>query len=194
MANGTRESALSTRALVEDFVWYKLRQKGYGCQVAAPEKPACALHAAMRAAGDEFEVRFRQAFCDVSMQLHVTPETAYQRFADVVDELFQGGVNWGRVVAFFVFGAALCAESMNKEMATLVDRIVDWMVTYLQTSLQEWMGSSGGWNGFLALYGEGAIEEARRQREGNWASVKTVLTGAVALGALMTVGAFFASK
>lgn len=49
-------------------------------------------------------------------------------------------------------------------------------------------------NGFLALYGDGAIEEARRQREGNWASLKTVLTGAVALGALMTVGALFASK
>lgn len=47
---------------------------------------------------------------------------------------------------------------------------------------------------FTALYGDGALEEARRLREGNWASVRTVLTGAVALGALVTVGAFFASK
>ena len=47
---------------------------------------------------------------------------------------------------------------------------------------------------FTALYGDGALEEAWRLREGNWASVRTVLTGAVALGALVTVGAFFASK
>ena len=47
---------------------------------------------------------------------------------------------------------------------------------------------------FTALYGDWALEEARRLREGNCASVRTVLTGAVALGALVTVGAFFASK
>ncbi|XP_073527158.1 apoptosis regulator R1 isoform X2 [Phyllobates terribilis] len=181
-----------TRPLVEDFVRYKLCQRSL---VPEPNQPAsCPLHTAMRAAGDEFEERFRQAFSEISAQIHVTPGTAYTHFAEVASGLFQGGVNWGRVVAFFVFGAALCAESVNKEMAPLLPRIQDWMVTYIETNLRDWMLSNGGWNGFLALYGDGAIEEARRQREGNWASLKTVLTGAVALGALMTVGALFASK
>ncbi|XP_029436515.1 apoptosis regulator R1 isoform X2 [Rhinatrema bivittatum] len=188
------DPGFSTRSVVEDFVHYKLHRKGYASRPGAAEPPANALHAAMRAAGDEFEDRFRQAFSDLSTQLHVTPGTAYQRFADVVDGLFQGGVNWGRVVALFVFGAALCAESVNKEMMPLVERIMGWMVTYLEENLQDWMRSSGGWDGFVALYGDGAVEEARRQREGNWASVRTVLTGAFALGALMTVGALFASK
>uniref|UniRef100_A0A8C5PJB3 BCL2 like 2 n=1 Tax=Leptobrachium leishanense TaxID=445787 RepID=A0A8C5PJB3_9ANUR len=187
-----RASDLGSRPLVEDFVRYKLHQRGLVSEPVGA--PSCALHSAMRAAGDEFEDRFRQAFSEISTQIHVTPGTAYARFAEVAGGLFQGGVNWGRVVAFFVFGAALCAESVNKEMARLLPQIQEWMVTYLETHLRDWMQSNGGWNGFLALYGDGAIEEARRQREGNWASLKTVLTGAVALGALMTVGALFASK
>ena len=115
----TPASAPDTRALVADFVGYKLRQKGYVCGAGPGEGPAAdPLHQAMRAAGDEFETRFRRTFSDLAAQLHVTPGSAQQRFTQVSDELFQGGPNWGRLVAFFVFGAALCAESVNKEMAT----------------------------------------------------------------------------
>ncbi|XP_072006811.1 polyadenylate-binding protein 2-B isoform X3 [Engystomops pustulosus] len=132
-----------TRPLVEDFVRYKLCQRSL---VAEPNQPAsCPLHSAMRTAGDEFEERFRQAFSEISAQIHVTPGTAYTHFAEVASGLFQGGVNWGRVVAFFVFGAALCAESVNKEMAPLLPRIQDWMVTYIETNLRDWMQSNGGW-------------------------------------------------
>nr|XP_045011492.1 polyadenylate-binding protein 2 [Jaculus jaculus] len=191
----TPASAPDTRALVADFVGYKLRQKGYVCGAGPGEGPAAdPLHQAMRAAGDEFETRFRRTFSDLAAQLHVTPGSAQQRFTQVSDELFQGGPNWGRLVAFFVFGAALCAESVNKEMEPLVGQVQEWMVAYLETRLADWIHSSGGWAEFTALYGDGALEEARRLREGNWASVRTVLTGAVALGALVTVGAFFASK
>ncbi|PNI96626.1 BCL2L2 isoform 6, partial [Pan troglodytes] len=126
-----------------------------------------------------------RTFSDLAAQLHVTPGSAQQRFTQVSDELFQGGPNWGRLVAFFVFGAALCAESVNKEMEPLVGQVQEWMVAYLETRLADWIHSSGGWAEFTALYGDGALEEARRLREGNWASVRTVLTGAVALGALV---------
>ncbi|EPY87633.1 BCL2-like 2 isoform 5 [Camelus ferus] len=181
----TPASAPDTRALVADFVGYKLRQKGYVCGAGPGEGPAAdPLHQAMRAAGDEFETRFRRTFSDLAAQLHVTPGSAQQRFTQVSDELFQGGPNWGRLVAFFVFGAALCAESVNKEMEPLVGQVQEWMVAYLETRLADWIHSSGGWAEFTALYGDGALEEARRLREGNWASVRTVLTGAVALGAL----------
>lgn len=142
----TPASAPDTRALVADFVGYKLRQKGYVCGAGPGEGPATdPLHQAMRAAGDEFETRFRRTFSDLAAQLHVTPGSAQQRFTQVSDELFQGGPNWGRLVAFFVFGAALCAESVNKEMEPLVGQVQDWMVTYLETRLADWIHSSGGW-------------------------------------------------
>uniref|UniRef100_F6U940 Bcl-2-like protein 2 n=1 Tax=Monodelphis domestica TaxID=13616 RepID=F6U940_MONDO len=142
----TPASAPDTRALVADFVGYKLRQKGYACGTGPGEGPTTEpLHRAMRAAGDEFESRFRRTFSDLAAQLHVTPGSAQQRFTQVSDELFQGGPNWGRLVAFFVFGAALCAESVNKEMEPLVGQVQDWMVTYLETQLADWIHSSGGW-------------------------------------------------
>lgn len=142
----TPASTPDTRALVADFVGYKLRQKGYVCGAGPGEGPAAdPLHQAMRAAGDEFETRFRRTFSDLAAQLHVTPGSAQQRFTQVSDELFQGGPNWGRLVAFFVFGAALCAESVNKEMEPLVGQVQDWMVTYLETRLADWIHSSGGW-------------------------------------------------
>lgn len=187
-------SEYSSQEAVEDFIYYKLRQKGYLNRVKLREPPINALHVTMREAGDEYEARFHQAFSDLSSQLHVTPSTAYSSFALVVDELFRGDVNWGRIVALFVFGASLCAECVNKEMTCLVSRIMEWMVTYLDNNLQEWMQHNGGWSGFVSLYGNGAVSEARKQREGHWSSVRTVLTGAVALGAVMTVGALFTSK
>lgn len=142
----TPASAPDTRALVADFVGYKLRQKGYVCGAGPGEGPAAdPLHQAMRAAGDEFETRFRRTFSDLAAQLHVTPGSAQQRFTQVSDELFQGGPNWGRLVAFFVFGAALCAESVNKEMEPLVGQVQEWMVAYLETRLADWIHSSGGW-------------------------------------------------
>nr|QCE20962.1 BCL2L2-PABPN1 protein [Sus scrofa]UNG40262.1 BCL2L2-PABPN1 transcript variant 2 [Sus scrofa]UNG40263.1 BCL2L2-PABPN1 transcript variant 3 [Sus scrofa] len=142
----TPASAPDTRALVADFVGYKLRQKGYVCGAGPGEGPAAdPLHQAMRAAGDEFETRFRRTFSDLAAQLHVTPGSAQQRFTQVSDELFQGGPNWGRLVAFFVFGAALCAESVNKEMEPLVGQVQEWMVTYLESRLADWIHSSGGW-------------------------------------------------
>ncbi|XP_038014562.1 bcl-2-like protein 1 isoform X1 [Motacilla alba alba] len=106
---------------------------------------AANVRQALREAGDEFELRYRRAFSDLTSQLHITPSTAYQSFEQVVNELFRDGVNWGRIVAFFSFGGALCVESVVKEMRVLVKRIVSWMTTYLTDHLDPWIQENGGW-------------------------------------------------
>lgn len=107
--------------------------------------PMAAVKQALREAGDEFELRYRRAFSDLTSQLHITPGTAYQSFEQVVNELFRDGVNWGRIVAFFSFGGALCVESVDKEMQVLVSRIATWMATYLNDHLEPWIQDNGGW-------------------------------------------------
>ncbi|NXL85650.1 B2CL1 protein, partial [Alectura lathami] len=114
---------------------------------------AADVRQALREAGDEFELRYRRAFSDLTSQLHITPGTAYQSFEQVVNELFRDGVNWGRIVAFFSFGGALCVESVDKEMRVLVGRIVTWMTTYLTDHLDPWIQENGGWERFVDLYG-----------------------------------------
>uniref|UniRef100_A0A6I8PDU7 BCL2 apoptosis regulator n=1 Tax=Ornithorhynchus anatinus TaxID=9258 RepID=A0A6I8PDU7_ORNAN len=143
------------RDLVVKFIGYKLAQRGYhwepsgGSAAPAPaprlRPPPPAVHLALRRAGDHFSRRYRRDFADMSGQLHLTPSTARARFAAVVDELFRDGVNWGRIVAFFEFGGALCVESVHREMASPVDGIAQWMTDYLGRRLHPWIQEHGGW-------------------------------------------------
>ncbi|XP_060119610.1 bcl-2-like protein 1 [Heteronotia binoei] len=78
---------------------------GHPSVLEGPEgSPGLDVRQTLREAGDEFELRYRRAFSDLTSQLHITPGTAYQSFEQVVNELFRDGVNWGRIVAFFSFG------------------------------------------------------------------------------------------
>lgn len=104
-----------------------------------------AVKAALRDSADEFEKLFTQAFSDLSSQLDITPDTAYNSFKSVMDEVFKDGVNWGRIVGLFSFGGVLCVECVEKDRDELVCRIADWMTTYLDEHINPWIQSQGGW-------------------------------------------------
>lgn len=150
--------------------------------------PMAAVKQALREAGDEFELRYRRAFSDLTSQLHITPGTAYQSFEQVVNELFRDGVNWGRIVAFFSFGGALCVESVDKEMQVLVSRIASWMATYLNDHLEPWIQDNGGWDTFVELYGNNAAAESRKGQErfNRWFLTGMTVAGVVLLGSLFS--------
>ncbi|XP_042321817.1 bcl-2-like protein 1 [Sceloporus undulatus] len=142
----------------------------------------------LREAGDEFELRYRRAFSDLTSQLHITPGTAYQSFEQVVNELFRDGVNWGRIVAFFSFGGALCVESVDKEMQVLVGRIASWMTTYLTDHLDPWIQDNGGWDRFVDVYGNDAAAKSRKGQErfNKWLLTGATVAGVVLLGSLLS--------
>ncbi|OCT60365.1 apoptosis regulator R11 [Xenopus laevis] len=137
---------------------------------------------ALLEATEEFELRYQRAFSDLTSQLHITQDTAQQSFQQVMGELFRDGTNWGRIVAFFSFGRALCVESANKEMTDLLPRIVQWMVNYLEHTLQPWMQENGGWEAFVGLYGKNAAAQSRESQE-RFGRLLTIvmLTGVFAL-------------
>nr|XP_016854479.1 PREDICTED: apoptosis regulator Bcl-2 isoform X2 [Anolis carolinensis] len=117
-----------------------------------PDPVPQVVHTTLRQAGDEFSRRYRRDFAQMSGQLHLTPSTARSRFVAVVEELFQDGVNWGRIVAFFEFGGMLCVESVSREMSPLVDNIATWMTEYLNQYLRNWIQENGGWDAFVEFY------------------------------------------
>lgn len=112
-----------------------------------PQSDQCAaIHRVLREAGDELERLYQPDFTEMSRQLYLTSTTAQRRFAEVIDELFRDGVNWGRIIAFFEFGGTVCAECVAKEeMTSQVDNIAEWMTEYLNGSLNSWIQDNGGW-------------------------------------------------
>ncbi|CAL1608669.1 unnamed protein product [Knipowitschia caucasica] len=124
-----------------------------------------AVQTALQDSADEFEELFTQAFSNLSSQLDITPDTAYNSFKSVMDEVFKDGVNWGRIVGLFVFGGVLCVECVEKNMSDLVPRIADWMTIYLDENIASWIQSQGGWHRFAQIFGQNAAAEARRSRE-----------------------------
>ncbi|XP_072220423.1 apoptosis regulator Bcl-2 isoform X2 [Leuresthes tenuis] len=150
-----------------------------------------AIHRVLREAGDELERLYQLDFTEMSRQLYLTSTTSKRRFAEVIDELFRDGVNWGRIIAFFEFGGTVCVEcSTKEEMTSQVDNIAEWMTEYLNGSLNSWIQDNGGWDAFVELYD--------RQRDSlfscYWPSIKTAF-GLAALGAAsLTIGAYLTQK
>lgn len=112
--------------------------------------PHAAIHRVLREAGDELERLYQPDFTEMSRQLYLSSTTAQRRFADVIDELFRDGVNWGRIIAFFEFGGTVCVECAAKEeMTSQVDNIAQWMTEYLNGPLNSWIQDNGGWVGLI---------------------------------------------
>ncbi|XP_018532094.1 apoptosis regulator Bcl-2 isoform X2 [Lates calcarifer] len=112
--------------------------------------PYAAIHRVLREAGDELERLYQPDFTEMSRQLYLTSTTAQRRFAEVIDELFRDGVNWGRIIAFFEFGGTVCVECAAKEdMTSQVDNIAEWMTEYLNGPLNSWIKDNGGWVGLI---------------------------------------------
>ncbi|XP_037131076.1 apoptosis regulator Bcl-2 [Syngnathus acus] len=153
--------------------------------------PLADIHRVLREAGDELERLYQPDFTEMSRQLYLSSTTAQRRFAEVIDELFRDGVNWGRIIAFFEFGGTVCVECATKEeMTSQVDNIAEWMTEYLNGPLGSWIQDNGDWDAFVELYD--------RQRDSvfscSWPSIKTVF-GLAALGAAsLTIGAYLTQK
>ncbi|MEQ2219107.1 hypothetical protein XENOCAPTIV_012614 [Xenoophorus captivus] len=108
------------------------------------------IHRVLRDAGDELERLYQLDFVEMSQQLYLTGDTARTRFAEVIDELFRDGVNWGRIIAFFEFGSTVCVECASKEeMSSQVNNIAEWMTGYLNGPLDSWIQDNGGWVGLI---------------------------------------------
>uniref|UniRef100_UPI00358E6928 bcl-2-like protein 2 isoform X2 n=1 Tax=Myxine glutinosa TaxID=7769 RepID=UPI00358E6928 len=226
----------SARDMVREFIAFRLAQAGYSWpRPASPDsdepeplvrsgrrssQPGTAQRC-VRVAAAEFERRYRRAFSALPPQLGpASPAALRGRLVHVLSELFAEGVNWGRVVAFFVFGAALCAESAEKAAPAHVDSLASCMCDYLENELQPWIDANGGWaergmqnnernflrsnntvrgwdarddeEAFVELYGSGMAHEQPAQ-DNMWPSLQAVL-GLAAVGACLTVGALMAHK
>ncbi|KFD66493.1 hypothetical protein M514_05724, partial [Trichuris suis] len=173
-----------------DYIGHRLARAGFlwdDCPIL-PEVNKTAL--CMRAMGEVFEDRYKTNFDDMSYSIRMCPSTAYPKFLAVCQELFKGGVRWGRLVALYSFGGCLALECVEKGMPEMVSSIADWVAMFTEEQLSNWISENGGWDGFIEFY--------ERRRNGNnrdnesWLSTGIlVICGVICL---MTVGAALVGK
>lgn len=158
MANG---ELYDNRRIVEKYLNHKLAKSGHarefqGCRASGVDAQGerekesarrATLHRALREAGDELESLYRPDLAEMTKRLRATPVGAEQRrFSAVADELFRDGVNWGRVVAFFEFGAMVCVQcAPDAERSACAENVARWMAEYLNGPLHGWIQENGGW-------------------------------------------------
>ncbi|XP_050716146.1 bcl-2-like protein 1 [Eriocheir sinensis] len=81
-------------------------------------------------------------------RLDVRPQTGYDAFVGVANELFEGqkrAVTWGRVVALYAFGAQLALHSIEKKEEDFCARIEEFLGQYASEVLVPFVKQEGGW-------------------------------------------------
>ena len=139
------------RNLAHDLVLYRV-----GKNTPPPTRTAAIL----RRLSDELEDRHSTVLSSMCNRLNVVSGSAQTKFVQVADEVFRDGINWGRIVAIFAFGAKLAQYCMRNGLQQDVEEIIVWVGNYI-SSLSTWIHSHGGWvssqnrnsdsNNFLSL-------------------------------------------
>ncbi|XP_051499908.1 apoptosis regulator BAX-like isoform X2 [Apus apus] len=68
--------------------------------------------------------------------------------AEVSEQLFQDGINWGRVVVFFYFTYRVVLQALLGGRS--LQAIMGWAVSFLQGRLSAWIRDQGGWGAFFS--------------------------------------------
>lgn len=131
----TRRVCQEARILASDLVEYRT---GKG------NPPPTRTAAILRRLSDELEDRHAVVLANMCGRLNVLTGSAHTKFVQVADEVFRDGVNWGRIVAIFAFGAKLAQYCMGNGLERDVDEIIDWVGNYI-SSLSGWIHTNGGW-------------------------------------------------
>lgn len=178
-------SISTTKNHVSDYINYHLEKHGFQWSTCPNLHPPNTFNLSMRRLGDEFELRYRDTFNEMFTELHITPTSAYPTFAGVTSELFHKEIQWGHIVALFAFGGSIATQSMNKEMPALVDLIVDWVSTYIDEHIIEWINENGSWEGIVQYYDVDALKS--RTTDSSWPKFRNFVCGAAALLTLTAI-------
>ncbi|XP_061919775.1 bcl-2-like protein 1 isoform X4 [Entelurus aequoreus] len=154
-----------------------------------PQTPWCPhgdmelVKAALQYSVDRFELLFAQRFSNLDSYIDIIYDATYGSFKMTMDQVFQDGINWGRIVGLFAFGGIICVKCAERGLSDLVPYIVDWMTNYLDEHISTWIQSHGGWDYFAEVFLDSSATEVGKQPEKSlspWMLAGgTVLTGAL---------------
>ncbi|KAL9987350.1 hypothetical protein ACROYT_G001640 [Oculina patagonica] len=108
--------------------------------------------ATLRRIGSEVETRHEALLKNMCNKLDIRASTAEITFRTVADEIFNTGINWGRVVVLYCFAAEVATFCSRQEI-DIVDDVVRWISEYVcQRTFTEWIKKAGGWDAFYEQF------------------------------------------
>ncbi|XP_057302939.1 apoptosis regulator Bcl-2-like [Hydractinia symbiolongicarpus] len=96
-------------------------------------------------------------------RLNVSNENAHYVFMEIAEEIFQEGINWGRIIVLYAFAGKLAQHFKRTNNEQLVDKVGSWVGTAVSKKSM-WVRDCGhGWTGFIQAFGE-----SKGENENNW--------------------------
>ena len=85
-------------------------------------------------------------FTSMVNRLNVVPDTAYEAFMGVADELFLNGViTWARIVCLFAFMGRLALWARDRKMYALKSKLPLYVSRYIGEEITHFIKGYGGW-------------------------------------------------
>ena len=89
-----------------------------------------------------------EVFEELHGQLELSETTAYGTFVGVTDELFKGGISWGRIATLLSFVGFVARRCHEQDLHGLVPSLTGWTKRFFKSRLFAWIEQVGGWDGF----------------------------------------------
>eukprot|EP00118_Oscarella_pearsei_P024560 m.306317 g.306317 ORF g.306317 m.306317 type:complete len:208 (+) comp41146_c0_seq1:84-707(+) len=154
LSESQREAVDDIRRLVTVYVAFQMKRKGRFSREKVKEllgdctSPNPSVSMVLQEVASKLEDDNEELFGQMCEKLQITTATVYATFVGVVKELFNTGINWGRVVALIAFSGALAIHCAQTDMENKVGKVIDWTALYVVWNLEDWIKNSGGWDGF----------------------------------------------
>lgn len=85
-------------------------------------------------------------FASMVNRLNVVPDTAYEAFMGVANELFLHGViTWAKIVCLYAFMGRLALWARDKRMHTLKKKLPLYVSRYVGENMAHFIKGYGGW-------------------------------------------------
>ncbi|KAM3822438.1 apoptosis regulator BAX-like [Vipera latastei] len=75
----------------------------------------------------------------------ITGENLLRALAEISEEMFATGINWGRIIVFFYF----TYEVVRQSARSFFGDVMDWAMNFIRDRLALWIEQQGGWSGLL---------------------------------------------
>ncbi|XP_046427372.1 uncharacterized protein LOC124183223 [Neodiprion fabricii] len=92
-------------------------------------------------------------FTSMVNRLNVVPDTAYEAFMAVADELFyNGGITWARIVCLYAFMGRLALWARDRRMYALKKKLPSYVSRYVSEEIAHFIKGYGGWEQLCIEY------------------------------------------